>query len=167
MNNGVLLGIASGVLLGLFALPMKAIERWRWENTWLIYCFWSLLILPWSLALLTVPELANVIGTVPTSSLVWILLFGMGWGVGCVLFGLGLKLVGLALGTAIVLGLNNALGAILPLLLSHRSETAGASGQVLVAGVAIMLAGVVACSWAGRRKERDSTTTTASSKPRA
>lgn len=167
MNYGVLLGIASGVLLGLFALPMKAIARWRWENTWLMYSFWSLLILPWGLALVTVPELANVMGMVPTRSLVWVFLFGMGWGVGCVLFGLGLKLVGLALGTAIVLGLNNALGALLPLSLSHRSESTGASGQVLVAGVAIMLAGVVACSWAGQRKERDSAKTTASSKSRA
>ncbi len=161
VGSGVLLGIASGVLLGIFALPMKAIGRWRWENTWLMYCFWSLLVLPWSLAFFTVPEVANVISAVPASSLAWTFLFGLGWGIGCVLFGLGLKLVGLALGTAIVLGLNNALGAILPLLLSRRSEAAAASVPVLVAGVGVMLAGVVACSWAGQRKERDSAKTTA------
>jgi L-rhamnose-H+ transport protein len=160
VGSGVLLGIASGILLGVFALPMKGVRRWRWENTWLMYCFWSLLVLPWCLAFFTVPQLAGVIGAVSTSSLVWTFLFGLGWGIGCVLFGLGLKLVGLALGTAIVLGLNNALGAILPLLLSHRSEIGAASGQTLIAGVAIMLAGVVACSWAGKRKERDSRTGT-------
>jgi L-rhamnose-H+ transport protein len=83
-------------------------------------------------------------------------LFGFGWGIGCVLFGLGLKLVGLALGTAIVLGLNNALGAILPLFLSHQSEIATASGRTLLAGVIMMLFGVALCSWAGAQKERES-----------
>jgi L-rhamnose-H+ transport protein len=70
-----------------------------------MYCVWSLLILPWGLAFLTVPGITSVIGTVSTNSLVLTFLFGFGWGIGCVLFGLGLKLVGLALGTAIVLGL--------------------------------------------------------------
>jgi L-rhamnose-H+ transport protein len=156
VGSGVLLGIISGVLLGVFALPMKAILRWRWENTWLMYCVWSLLILPWGLAFLTVPGITGVIAGVSTSSLAWTFFFGFGWGIGCVLFGLGLKLVGLALGTAIVLGLNNALGAILPLFLSHRSEIATASGQTLVAGVIVMLFGVVLCSWAGVQKERES-----------
>jgi L-rhamnose-H+ transport protein len=153
VGGGVLFGIVSGVLLGTFALPMKAVRRWRWENTWLMYCCWSLLILPWGLAFLTVPGLLNVMGGVPTSSLVLPLVFGFGWGIACVLFGLGLKLVGLALGTAIVLGLNNALGAILPLLLFHRSEVGSVGARTLVGGVAIMLAGVVLCSWAGKQKE--------------
>ena len=155
VGSGVLLGIISGALLGVFALPMKAVLRWRWENTWLMYCVWSLLILPWGLAFLTVPGITSVIGSVSTSSLAWIFLFGFGWGIGCVLFGLGLKLVGLALGTAIVLGLNNALGAILPLFLSHQSAISAASVQTLVAGVVVMLFGVVLCSWAGVQKERE------------
>ncbi len=156
VGGGVLFGIVSGTLLGIFALPMKAVRRWRWENTWLMYCFWSLLILPWALALLTVPRLLDVMGGAPISSLAWPFVFGFGWGIACVLFGLGLKLVGLALGTAIVLGLNNALGAILPLLLSHRSEIASASAQTLIGGVVIMLLGVVLCSWAGKQKEGNS-----------
>src|SRR5450755_2929122 len=134
VGGGVLFGIASGVLLGTFALPMKAVRKWRWENTWLMYCFWSLLILPWGLAFLTVPGLLSVMGGVPISSLAWPFVFGFGWGIACVLFGLGLKLVGLALGTAIVLGLNNALGAILPLLLFHRSEVASVGARTLVGG---------------------------------
>jgi hypothetical protein len=36
---GILLAIAAGVLLGSFALPMKRIREWQWENTWLAYCF--------------------------------------------------------------------------------------------------------------------------------
>src|ERR1700722_20575362 len=134
VGEGVLFGIVSGSLLGIFALPMKYVRQWRWENTWLMYCFWSLLILPWGLAFLTVPHLLDVIGGVSTRALVLPFVFGFGWGIACVLLGLGLKLVGLALGTAIVLGLNNALGAILPLFLSHRSEIGTAGAQFLGAG---------------------------------
>ncbi len=129
IGTGVLLGIASGALLGAFALPMKMVRRWRWENAWLVYCVSSLLFLPWILAFFTVPDLVGVMRSVAFGSLFWPFLFGFGWGIGCVLFGLGLKLVGLALGTAIVLGLNNALGAILPLVLFHRSEVHKSSGQ--------------------------------------
>jgi L-rhamnose-H+ transport protein len=156
VGEGLIFGVVSGSLLGVFALPMKAVRQWQWENTWLMYCFWSLLILPWSLAFLSVPHLLNVIGGVSARALALPFVFGFGWGIACVLFGLGLKLVGLALGTAIVLGLNNALGAILPLFLAHRSEIATAGAQTLVAGVAIMLVGVVLCSWAGKQKEGNS-----------
>ncbi|HXR74341.1 MAG TPA: L-rhamnose/proton symporter RhaT [Bryobacteraceae bacterium] len=161
VGSGILLGIVSGALLGVFALPMKAVLRWRWENTWLMYCVWSLLILPWGLAFLTVPGITSVLGSVSSSSLAGVFLFGFGWGIGCVLFGLGLKLVGLALGTAIVLGLNNALGAILPLFLSHEPVIVTAGVQALIAGVFVMLVGVVLCSWAGVQKERESAGKTA------
>ncbi len=148
----MLLGIASGALLGAFALPMKMVRRWRWENTWLVYCVSSLLFLPWILAFFTVPDLVGVMRSVAFGSLFWPFLFGFGWGIGCVLFGLGLKLVGLALGTAIVLGLNNALGAILPLVLFHRSEVHKSSGQAILAGVAIMLLGVVRLRSCGKQE---------------
>ncbi|HXE14544.1 MAG TPA: L-rhamnose/proton symporter RhaT [Bryobacteraceae bacterium] len=155
VGSGILLGILSGGLLGIFALPMKGAKRWRWENTWLMYCVWSLLVFPWILAFVTVPGLPHVMGSVSAKSLALVFLFGFGWGIGSVLYGLGLKLVGLALATAIVLGLNNALGAILPLFLSHTSAASSAGGQTLIAGVVVMVGGVVLCSWAGKQKERD------------
>jgi L-rhamnose-H+ transport protein len=155
VGEGVLFGVISGCLLGVFALPMKAVRKWRWENTWLMYCFWSLLILPWGLAFITVPHLLDVISGVSARAIALPFVFGLSWGIACVLFGLGLKLVGLALGTAIVLGLNNALGAILPLFLTHRSEIATAGARTLVSGVAVMLMGVALCSWAGKQKEEN------------
>jgi L-rhamnose-H+ transport protein len=120
-----------------------------------MYCVWSLLVFPWVLAFLTVPGLPHVMESVSAKSLALVFLFGFAWGIGSVLYGLGLKLVGLALATAIVLGLNNALGAILPLFLSHTSAASSAGGQTLIAGVVVMVGGVVLCSWAGKQKERD------------
>lgn len=158
IGEGVLFGVIAGSFLGIFALPMKAVRVWRWENTWLMYCFWSLLILPWGLAFLTVPHVLDVMGGVSARALALPFVFGLGWGIACVLFGLGLKLLGIALGTAIVLGLNNALGALLPLLLTHRAEIATGGAHTLAGGVAIMLVGVMLCSWAAKQKEGNSAT---------
>lgn len=150
---GILLALLAGVLLGAFALPMKRMRDWQWENTWLAYCFWSLIVFSWLFGLVTVPSLFSVVLTAPSWALVPVFLFGAGWGIGCVLFGLALDMSGLALGTAIVLGLNNALGALLPLILFHSDQLARRTGLTLLAGVSIMMTGVALCAWAGSSRE--------------
>ena len=47
-------------------------------------------------------------------------LFGMGWGLGAVLFGLGMDRLGMALGYPIIMGLIAGLGALIPLLVFSR-----------------------------------------------
>lgn len=72
------------------------------------------------------------------------------------MFVLAIHLSGLALGTAIVLGLNNARGALLPIALSHPQQFRTAPGLTLAAGVVVMLTGVGLCAWAGILKESTS-----------
>ncbi|MGH9617086.1 MAG: hypothetical protein ACRD28_10130 [Acidobacteriaceae bacterium] len=36
----------SGILTASFPLPMKFSRAWRWENTWLVYATFALLIIP-------------------------------------------------------------------------------------------------------------------------
>ncbi len=151
---GLTLGITSGAFLGSFALPMKKIKLWNWENTWIMYSVWALIVLPWFWAFLTVPKLIDVYGAVSTSTMLKVFLFGAGWGVASVGFGIGLKLLGLALGMAIVLGLNNAIGAILPLILDHPEDLLQPVGLGITAGVMVMLLGIIVCSVAGAKKEK-------------
>ena len=153
---GTALALLSGVLLGTFAAPMKRIRGWSWENTWLGYCFWSLVVFAWSFGFATVPGLVAVLLDTPRGALLPVFLYGAGWGTGCLLFGLALHFSGLALGTAIVLGLNNALGALLPIALSHSEQFRTAAGQMLATGVCVMLTGVGLCAWAGSVKESTS-----------
>ena len=150
---GIFLALTAGVLLGGFALPMKKIRDWRWENTWLAYCFWGLIVFCWIFALISVPGLLSVILGAPLIALAPVFLFGAGWGAGCVLFGLALDKCGMALATAIVLGMNNALGALVPVLLFHREQLASRLGLTLVSGVALMVSGVALCAWAGSARE--------------
>lgn len=151
---GLTLGITSGAFLGSFALPMKKIKVWNWENTWIMYSVWALIVLPWIWAFLTIPNLINVYAVVSRSTILKVFLFGAGWGVASVGFGIGLKLLGLALGTAIVLGLNNAIGAILPIILYNPKDLRQPAGLAITAGVIVMLLGITVCSIAGARKEK-------------
>jgi len=151
---GLTLGITSGAFLGSFALPMKKIKLWNWENTWIMYSVWALIVLPWILAFLTIPKFPGVYASVSISTILAVFLFGAGWGVANVGFGVGLKLLGLALGMAIVLGLNNAIGAILPMILYHPKDFLQPVGLAITAGVLVMLLGIAVCSIAGAKKEK-------------
>ena len=59
---GVLLG---GFLNGSWVLPMKRMPKWRWENTWLAFSVLGLILIPWLVALETVPQLERLSGVLP------------------------------------------------------------------------------------------------------
>lgn len=154
LTFGLSLSLLAGIFLGTFAWPMKKITKWQWENTWLMYSFWGLILIPWLWTFLTVPNLLFIFGTVSISVLVTVFLFGAGWGLSSIGFGIGLNTLGLAIGTAIVLGLNNAIGAILPIILYTPEELSTPTGIGISLGVAIMLVGIVFCALAGSQKEK-------------
>jgi len=151
---GLFLGIIAGIFLGSFALPMKRSKLWNWEQIWLIYTIWSVVIFPWILAFSTVPRLFSVFTSVPASTVLTVFAFGAGWGIASIGIGIGIKMLGLALGMAIVLGLNNVLGAILPLILYHKEQFLQPVGLAVSGGVCIMLAGIVVCAVAGGKKDK-------------
>lgn len=163
---GIGLVVLGGFLNGSFALPMKRMPAWPWENTWLIYSLAGLVVVPWSLALGTVPHLAFVYQQASWATLVKVAVFGFGWGVGSTFFGLGIRRVGMALGFAIILGVTASLGSLLPMAVLHPEQLATGRGLNLIAGLILVIAGVSFCSLAGWQRERDAGTT-ASSRPRS
>lgn len=59
LGMGIIL--ISGIFNGAFPLPMKLTRGWKWENTWLAFSIAAVLVLPWILAALFVPHLAEVL----------------------------------------------------------------------------------------------------------
>jgi len=151
--TGFALTLLAGVLAGNCMLPMKFARRWPWENVWLIFSIVSLLILPWALALAIVKNLSGVYTALPFSAFVTPILFGAGWGIAQILFGLSIARLGMALGYAIVVGLGALLGTLIPLFVQHADIAASDRGHRVFAGVAVMLLGIAVASWAGRRRE--------------
>ena len=57
----ILMGLAvvtvAGIFNGSFAFPMKRMGKWEWENMWIMWAFWALIVSCWAVALGTVPDL--------------------------------------------------------------------------------------------------------------
>ncbi len=138
---------------GSFSLPLKFTPKWEWENIWGAGSLMALLLIPWPLAFLTVPNLLNVYSTASGSSLMAALLFGAGWGAGGIFFGLGLNSLGLSLGLSLIMGLIAIGGSIIPLTMEHPEQLTRPAGLVLMGGIALMIIGVSTCAMAGQLKE--------------
>jgi L-rhamnose-H+ transport protein len=150
---GLALALVGGVMAGNCMLPSKFIRFWQWENMWLIFSLVSLVILPWGLALTLVPDLGSVYASLSPGQFAVPVLFGAGWGIAQVLFGLSIARLGMALGYSIIIGLGALLGTLVPLFFQNREVLGTAKGALILAGVAVMVSGVVVSGWAGRKRE--------------
>jgi L-rhamnose-H+ transport protein len=154
--------LVGGALNGSFAAPMKRLSAWRWENIWLVYSIVGFLILPWVIALATIPHLGGVFQQSSGMVLVKVGLFGFCWGLGSVMFGQGIARVGMALGFALVLGVTASFGSLMPLAILHPDQLGSRHGVGLIAGTLVMTLGLVFLALAGKRRERERTSGTAS-----
>jgi L-rhamnose-H+ transport protein len=151
MTKGLLLILLAGVMNGSFPLPMRYMRKWAWENTWAVWSVVALLAVPWTLALLTVPRLAEVYAGAGSRALLQAAFFGALWGIAGFLFGLSIEMVGMSLTFAVVNGLSSAIGSWVPMLMLHPGKILTAGGLILSAGVLGVVGGVILCSWAGNR----------------
>jgi L-rhamnose-H+ transport protein len=155
---GLFIVMLAAMLNGSFATPMKRMIGWQWENCWLTFAVSGLVLIPWATAFATVPQLGRVYTGVSISALVKVAVFGILWGVGATLFGLGISRVGLALGFALILGITASFGSLLPMALLHPDQLATKRGIALIIGTLVMALGLILLSVAGRAREREAGT---------
>jgi L-rhamnose-H+ transport protein len=149
---GLLLVLLAALLQGTFVLPMTLVRQWSWEHTWATFSLLGMLVFNWIITLLFVPNILAVYAASPRRDLTLLALFGLGWGVGAVLFGLGMDGLGMALGYPIIMGLIASLGALIPLLVFFPQTLFTSKGLVLLAGTALVIFGIVLCSVGGSRR---------------
>lgn len=152
---GLLLVALAGALEGLFSLGVTRTPKWKWENSWGLGSLIALVVVPWPLVLLTVPNLPEVYHDIPTAKLWLTFVFGVGWGLGGIFWGKAIAAVGMALGVSLLMGLINVFGSLVPLALYQRDKVATAGGLTLIGAVAIMVLGIVCIATAGKIRERD------------
>src|SRR5258706_15997817 len=78
---GFLILLVAGSMNASFTLPMKFHRNWNWENTWLVWTLFALVIFPPLAAFATIPQLGQLYGDVATGLVVTVAIFGAGWGV--------------------------------------------------------------------------------------
>jgi L-rhamnose-H+ transport protein len=148
---GVLLALLGGVFNGIFALPMRMMRQWKWENTWLVYSLVGMVLFPWIVTWMLIPHLGEVLGAAP---LLLIGGFGLAWGIGSVFFGMGIHLLGLGLGLALIMGIIAGVGSLIPMFVLEPAKAATQAGAFIFAGNVLLIVGITLCARAGGMRER-------------
>src|SRR6267378_2707155 len=152
---GVTLHAIGGLAAASFYIPYKRVRSWSWETYWLVGGVFSWIVAPWAFSLTILPQTMEILRDAGRTPLLWTFFFGVLWGVGGLTFGLTMRYLGIALGYAIALGLCAAFGTLMPPLVKGEMGEilSSASGQIVVLGVAVCLAGIAISGRAGIRKE--------------
>jgi L-rhamnose-H+ transport protein len=152
--EALLLIFAAAVMNATYTLPMKLNRKWSWEHSWLAFSVLGVVVVPTIIALLTLPGLASIYRHAPIGTLLAMALFGAGWGVSLVFFGLAIPLVGVAIVFTITLSTSAASGSLLPLLTQHPDRLFTRQGAVLLFGILLIALGVAFCGKAGLERDR-------------
>src|SRR5688500_1642885 len=161
---GVIFHFIGGFASGSFYIPYKKVRGWAWESYWIIGGLFSWLIVPPLAAWLTVPDFTAIIQQTSTSTLFYTYLFGLFWGIGGLTYGLGVRYLGVSLGSSIILGLCMVFGALIPSIYYNFFPAEGKDtfsmlvnsswGATVLTGLAICVLGIIICGKAGVMKEQ-------------
>ena len=166
---GVILGVIfhfiGGFASGSFYMPYKKVKGWHWESYWIIGGLFSWLIVPPLAAYLTVPGFADIISATSFDIIKFTLLFGVLWGIGGLTYGLGVRYLGVSLGSSIILGLCMVFGSLIPSIYYDLVPKEGKDtftmlvssnwGLTVLAGLVVCIIAIVVCGKAGMMKEKE------------
>jgi L-rhamnose-H+ transport protein len=162
---GVFFHFLGGFASGSFYIPYKKVKGWAWESFWIVGGIFSWLIVPPLAAWLTIPGFAEIIKSTGFDVLGWTYLMGLLWGIGGLTYGLGVRYLGVSLGSTIILGLCAVFGSLVPSVYYNFFPKAGKDtftmlltshwGQMVLIGIAICVIGIIICGKAGTMKEKD------------
>lgn len=122
---GVLFHFLGGFASGSFYMPYKKVKGWSWESFWIVGGLFSWFIVPPLAAYLTIPGFADIIANAPGFVLGITFFMGLLWGIGGLTYGLGVRYLGVALGSSIILGLCSFFGALIPAVYYQFYPTKG------------------------------------------
>lgn len=142
---------------GSFYLPLKYVKNWKWETGWIIQGLFAWVLVPWIVTIVTVPHLGQIIGQAPSQSIFLPILFGAGWGIGGLTWGLSNRYLGIGLGTALPLGFTAALSTLITPVFQGTFAAFIASEKfgLVLTGIIVALIGIAIAGYAGHLKETE------------
>jgi L-rhamnose-H+ transport protein len=164
---GVLFHFVGGFASGSFYMPYKKVKGWSWESFWIVGGLFSWLIVPPLAAYLTMPGFMDIIKASSSSVLGSTFLMGLLWGIGGLTYGLGVRYLGVSLGSSIILGLCSVFGALVPAIYYFFNPKNGKDtiadlfgtswGLTVMLGLLLCVIGIVICGKAGGMKDKELT----------
>jgi L-rhamnose-H+ transport protein len=151
---GIACAIVSGIMNGLFTLPMKYLGQWPWENVWALVMVVPCVIMPIAILLIAVPGFPHILEAAPTQAIVAASLCGFAWGFGSIMFGQGVSAIGISMGNTLALAISASFGSTLPIFVLDPARLFMAQGKAIILGTLIGVVGIVCFGYAGFRRER-------------
>jgi L-rhamnose-H+ transport protein len=158
---GLAVVLFAGILQGTFILPMNHTRDWKWEHNWFVFSLLGMFVLNAIIGFATIPVLFSIYAGTPQSTLLVLSALGLGWGIGAILFGLGMERLGMSLGYPIIMGLIAVLGGLIPFALFHPHDLLKRRGCIYLLGTILAIIGIIVCSSAAARRDRESSTSAA------
>lgn len=162
---GVIFHFFGGFASGSFYMPYKKVNGWNWESFWIVGGLFSWLIVPPLAAYLTIPNFMGIIAGSSPAVLGSTFLMGLLWGIGGLTYGLGVRYLGVSLGSSIILGLCSFFGALVPAIYYYFNPVEGKDtiadlfstpwGRWVILGLLVCIAGIIWCGKAGASKEQE------------
>lgn len=162
---GIIFHFIGGFASGSFYVPYKKVKGWAWETYWLIGGLFSWFIMPPIAAWITIPGFTEIISNTPGATFWWTYFWGLLWGIGGLMYGLGMRFLGLSLGNSVLLGFTATFGALVPSVYYNFNPQPGKTtlhelvttswGLIVLAGIVFCLIGIFICGRAGILKEKE------------
>jgi L-rhamnose-H+ transport protein len=150
-----------GLSSGSFPVPSKRIVTRQWEHIWPVYSLWAMGLLPISVGFISCRGMPRLLAQNFRLSFELATL-GALWGLGALLFGVSLVRLGIAISSAIVIGIVVLLGTLGPI----------AAGAVhldlkqliwLIGGLSLLVLSLLLCALASISRDRAQGIVTANS----
>ena len=161
---GVIFHFIGGFASGSFYMPFKKVRQWSWESYWIVGGIFSWLVVPPLAAWLTIPNFWSIISGSVGTTLLYTYIFGLLWGIGGLTYGLGVRYLGVSLGSSIILGLCMVFGSLIPSVYYQFFPQAGKDsigliassrwGMTVLSGLIVCVLGIIICGKAGTMKEQ-------------
>jgi L-rhamnose-H+ transport protein len=155
LTLGLAVILFAGILQGTFILPRNHTRNWKWEHNWFVFSLLGMFVLNVLIGFATIPVLLSIYAATPHSTLLTLSALGLGWGIGAILFGLGMERLGMSLGYPIIMGLIAVLGGLIPFALFHPNDLFSRRGCIYLLGTILAIAGIIVCSSAAARRDRE------------
>lgn len=171
---GVIFHFIGGFASGSFYVPYKKVREWSWEAMWILGGLFSWIIVPPLAAWITIPNFSEIIQSADAGVLGYTYLFGLLWGIGGLTYGLGVRYLGVSLGSSVILGLSMVFGSLMPAIYYFFNQVAGKhgidyffttnAGICVMIGLLVCVVGVYLCGKAGVLKEKNLSAVSAENK---
>ncbi|OJY91331.1 MAG: hypothetical protein BGP14_16025 [Sphingobacteriales bacterium 44-15] len=154
---GILFHSIGGFSSASYYVPTYKIKQWHWQTYWIMLGFVAWMIMPSIGGWITTSGLFDILSGASFGAKFLTYFYGVLWGFGGLMAGLGIRYLGLALGQSICLGVCVIIGTIVPAAMDHKLGLLfnTTPGLVILLGFLICLLGIIFCGYAGVLKDKN------------